>query len=101
MGTWLRSPRTTQERRINGKRSQIAVDGYEVKIRAKRSQASLPEAWDDIPRKDLEPGKDIEKNNINAKNKTGHCYTKRFKNEAGQRNCPRVSCLNGLFDEQN
>ena len=51
---YLRNPRTTQERRINGKRSQITVDGYEVKIRAKRSQASLPEAWDDIPRKDLE-----------------------------------------------
>ena len=49
---WLRNPRTTQERRVNGKRSQITVDGYEVKIRAKRSQASLPCAWEDLLRSD-------------------------------------------------
>jgi hypothetical protein len=53
MGTWLRNPRTTQERRVNGKRSNfIEVDGYKIKTRPSRNWCNLVEAWDDIPRKD-------------------------------------------------
>jgi hypothetical protein len=40
----LRRPKTTQERRVNGKRT----DRREYKIRARRNAANLPEAWDDI-----------------------------------------------------
>ena len=50
---WLRIPRTTQERRANGKRSNyINVDGYKIKTRARRSQCNLPCHWDDLIRKD-------------------------------------------------
>lgn len=55
MGTCLRNPRTTQERRANGKRStHIDVDGYKVKTRARRSQCNLPCTYCDIIRKDLD-----------------------------------------------
>ena len=42
----LRHPRTTQERRANGKRSVLKFDEYEVRIRAKRTR--LPTSYDDI-----------------------------------------------------
>lgn len=46
---WLRHPHTTQERRVNGKRSNfIVVDGYEIKTRPSRNQINLPSAWDDL-----------------------------------------------------
>lgn len=44
----LRRPRTTQERRANGKRSFLEIDGYKIKLRAKRNYRNLPNAWDDI-----------------------------------------------------
>lgn len=51
--SWLRHPRTTQERRYNGKRGICYDDGeYVVKIRCKRSQPMLPSLWDDIIRQD-------------------------------------------------
>lgn len=43
-----RHPRTTQERRITGKRNVIRQDGYEVYIRPARSAANLPTSYDDI-----------------------------------------------------
>ena len=43
-----RRPRTTQERRANGKRHFLKVDDYKVKIRPRRNQANLVEAWDDL-----------------------------------------------------
>ena len=50
-----RRPRTTQERRANGKRNSIEFDdGYKVKIRASRNMSNLVEAWDDINRSSSE-----------------------------------------------
>ena len=50
---WLRRPRTTQERRANGKRSNfIDFDGYLVKTRPCRNMANLVCHWDDIIRRD-------------------------------------------------
>jgi hypothetical protein len=43
MGVWLRNIRTTQERKNN-------QDGW---CRAKRRPHRLPNAWDDIPRRDV------------------------------------------------
>ena len=43
-----RRPRTTQERRVNGKRHFLEIDGYKIKIRPRRNQANLVEAWDDL-----------------------------------------------------
>lgn len=48
-----RRPRTTQERRENGKRNVLYFDDYEVKIRASRNMSNLVEAWDDIGRSDM------------------------------------------------
>jgi hypothetical protein len=45
-----RRPRTTQERRVNGKRNSIDFDGYKVKVRASRNMSNLVEAWDDVNR---------------------------------------------------
>lgn len=44
----MRHPRTTQERRVNGKRGVLRFDEYHVHIRGKRSMPNLPEAWDDV-----------------------------------------------------
>lgn len=50
-----RRPRTTQERRANGKRNCIEFDdGYKVKIRASRNMSNLVEAWDDVNRSSSE-----------------------------------------------
>lgn len=48
----MRHPRTTQERRANGKRDTLHIDGYDVRLRGRRSFANLPEARDDIIRGD-------------------------------------------------
>lgn len=54
MGHWLRQPKTTQERRENGKRCQhLWFEDYRVKCRAARSLARLPEHRDDYVRQDL------------------------------------------------
>lgn len=45
---WMRKPRTTQERRVNGKRCYLLIDDYKVNIRASRNMSNLVEAWDDI-----------------------------------------------------
>lgn len=45
---WMRKPRTTQERRANGKRCYLLIDDYKVNIRASRNMSNLVEAWDDI-----------------------------------------------------
>jgi hypothetical protein len=44
MGTWLRNPRTTQERRAN----------QDWPVRGRRLPNRLPEAWDDVPRRDAD-----------------------------------------------
>lgn len=43
-----RRPRTTQERRANGKRHFLEIDDHKIKIRPRRNQANLVEAWDDL-----------------------------------------------------
>jgi hypothetical protein len=53
MGLYLREPRTTQERRLTGRRDLLDCDGYRVRIRAKRNATNLPDAYDDIVRGDL------------------------------------------------
>lgn len=45
---YSRCPRTTQERRKNGKRNFIIWDEYVVSIRPSRNQSNLVEAHDDI-----------------------------------------------------
>ena len=47
---WYRHPKTTQERRINGKRNIINYDDYEVNVRPSRNFANLVEYRDDIPK---------------------------------------------------
>jgi len=42
---FLRFPKTTQEKRANGKRCS---NNKEYKIRAKRSSRQLPDAYDDL-----------------------------------------------------
>ena len=47
----LRFPKTTQEKRANGKRCANGIEdhgNYKVKVRAKRSWKQLPDAWDDL-----------------------------------------------------
>jgi len=46
--SWLRRPRTTNERRASPKRSVICDEGFVVKIRANRNFTNIPNAWDDI-----------------------------------------------------
>lgn len=43
-----RVPRTTQERRYNGRKHFQEIDGYLIKIRPKRNKINLVDAWDDI-----------------------------------------------------
>ena len=52
MGAFLRNPHTTQERRMNGRRDLLCIDGYEVRLRAKRNQTNLPNTYDDPMRDD-------------------------------------------------
>lgn len=44
----FRHPKTTQERRVNGKRNLLFVDDYTIKLRAKRNYSRLPSNRDDI-----------------------------------------------------
>jgi len=45
----MRNPKTTAERRASQSRgSHIQIDGYLVKIRARRNAANLVDSWDDI-----------------------------------------------------
>jgi hypothetical protein len=47
----LRFPKTTQEKRANGKRCANGIEeygDYKVRVRAKRSWKQLPDAWDDM-----------------------------------------------------
>ena len=46
--SWMRNPKTTQERRANDVRQFMDVDGVKVKIRAVRLGRHLPSSWDDI-----------------------------------------------------
>lgn len=43
-----RKPRTTQERRANGKRGFLEINDYKIKLRPNRSMSNLVEAWDDL-----------------------------------------------------
>jgi hypothetical protein len=43
-----RRPKTTQERRENGKRNFIIWDEYKVSIRASRNMSNLVESRDDV-----------------------------------------------------
>lgn len=55
MGTWLRHPKTTQERRQWHECEELLREyGSSIHIRRCRSFAWLPEAWDDIPRQDVD-----------------------------------------------
>ena len=45
---WMRYPRTTQERRVNGKSNILEIDEYHIKIRAKRNFRNLPNSYDDL-----------------------------------------------------
>lgn len=45
-----RRPKTTQERRANGKRNFIYWGEYKVSLRASRNTSNLVEAWDDVNR---------------------------------------------------
>lgn len=47
-----RAPRTTQERRANGRRDILRIDGYEIRLRGKRSMPILPDTYDDLMRSD-------------------------------------------------
>ena len=87
---FLRRPKTTQERRVNGKRTEQR--DLEYKIRAKRSAANLPEAWDDICISVSTGWKAQTKRKtqykvINFEDQTSNCDPQGFKNEAGQRDC--------------
>lgn len=45
----FRNPKTTQERRATQIRgSVLKVDGYNIKVRARRNSRNLVDAWDDI-----------------------------------------------------
>jgi len=44
----LRHPKTTQERRINGKRNVLDFDEYKIYIRPSRNSSRLPNAYDDL-----------------------------------------------------
>ena len=46
----FRRPRTTQERRVNGKRNYLDYDDYRVRTRPSRNFANLVENRDDILR---------------------------------------------------
>lgn len=48
----MRHPRTTQERRANGKRDILYFDDFRVHIRARRNFSNLPNSRDDIIRGD-------------------------------------------------
>lgn len=48
----LRLVNTKQERRAAGRGNAVWVDGYRVRVRAKRNTANLPNSWDDIARSD-------------------------------------------------
>ena len=50
MGKSYRRPRTTQERRVNGKRDYLDYDEYRVHTRASRNFANLVESRDDVYR---------------------------------------------------
>ncbi len=51
-GSCYRHPRTTQERRINGRRDFLDCDGYQIKVRPCRNATLLVEARDDMIRAD-------------------------------------------------
>lgn len=52
---WLRHPKTTQERRANGKRSNfLLIDGYRIRTRPCRNAINLVQVRDDITRRDWE-----------------------------------------------
>ena len=48
-----RKPKTTQERKANGKRGFLIWDEYRVKLRGRRSSHTLVDAWDDLMRSDI------------------------------------------------
>ena len=50
--SYHRRPKTTQERRANGKRNVLDFDEYEVRIRPSRNQSNLVEHWDDLQKSD-------------------------------------------------
>jgi hypothetical protein len=46
--SFMRYPRTTQERRANGERcGTVLIDGYYIRLRARRSKANLVDSYDD------------------------------------------------------
>jgi len=47
-----RAPKTTQERRANGRRCNN-IDEYGVRLRGRRSQMTLPDTYDDMQRSDI------------------------------------------------
>lgn len=49
---WMRHPRTTQERRANGKRNRLVIGDYVVKLRPSRNMIHLTDTYDDPWRRD-------------------------------------------------
>lgn len=45
-----RNPKTTQERRANGRRDFLVIDGYVIRLRPCRNMANLVNSYDDIRR---------------------------------------------------
>jgi len=100
---FLRRPKTTQERRANGKRTEQR--DLEYKIRAKRSGANLVDAWDDICTSVSTGWKAQTKRKkqykvINFENQTGNRDPKGSEDEAGERDCTGQSRLDGLSNQK-
>lgn len=53
MGWYYRAPKTTQERRLVGRRDLLHIDEYVVRIRPSRNWTNLPNTYDDISRSDI------------------------------------------------
>ena len=99
---FLRRPKTTQERRTNGRRTEQR--DLEYKIRAKRNAANLVDAWDDICTSVSTGWKAQTKRKkqykvINFEDKTSHSDPQGSENEAGERDCTGQSRLNGLHNQ--
>lgn len=46
---FIRRPKTTAERRQNQSRNgNLEIDGYRIKVRARRNSNNLVDSWDDL-----------------------------------------------------
>jgi len=49
---YMRHPRTTQERRANGRRDRLNIEGCVIKLRPSRNMTNLTDTYDDPWRRD-------------------------------------------------